>query len=302
MAKTPPVPALALFLTQALVLAQRETPTFEFQKRSTTIEYGVVPVGKHTLDELEVGGTWRLGMNTASVWRSEVPIVAGERLLPPGEYRCHLRRIDAQRCAVVAAGSALAVGGGSEFEVEGTLDKAGKTAKKLDIAWQKGKAKSKTSQEASLQVRFGEHEWKGAMEVLGGETAKVGGYKLTVFAIPASFVEKRAKTPVPIAVLSKGKNKDMESWNLLLDENEARLVPWMAAPTEQFGFGSIEAPAAARSTSGKVEATALEADEPVETLDLTSSGLAKGELALELVVGKEKLAITVPEPPENPKK
>lgn len=106
-----PTTLLMLLLVAAPLAAQRDTPTIKLQKRSSTITYGAVPFGKHSLSELQVGVSWRLGMNNASTWRTEMPVLIGKQLLAPGEYRIHLKRLDGERCGLEVHGSALALGG-----------------------------------------------------------------------------------------------------------------------------------------------------------------------------------------------
>lgn len=292
-------PAVALLLFPLALVAQREKPTLEWQKRSTTIEYGAAPVGKHTLGELPVGGDWRLGMNQASTWTTQLPIVFGDRALPPGEYRVGLHRIDEKRCAVVAQGSKLVLGDGADFSIEGDTGKAGKASKMLAIEWQKGAAKQKNLLPATLTVTFGATEWNGEASLVAGKTAKVGAYQLTVFALPAAVMAGRDKTKVPVAVLTRGNAKAAENWNLMVGKDDASLVPWMAAPTESFGFGAVVPPDSARTTKGKVVTADAKVDNPIEVLELRDSSLQKGELELQLVVGDETLTITVAEPPKS---
>lgn len=145
-------------------------------------------------------------------------------------------------------------------------------------------------------VQFGDHEWQGEVLLLGNKTVNVTGGKLAVFSVPSQRIEAREKEPVPVAVLSKGKDGDQGSWNLVLGKSEASLVPWMEAPTEQFGFGAITPPDQKQKTTGTVTASALGTDAALEAVELSESSLTKGELRLVVACGKESFEIRVPEP------
>lgn len=284
---------LAVLVPLATLCAQRPEPTFEWQKRATTITYGAVPVGQHGLEELTVGASWRLGMGEASTWLATMPILAGETWIAPGHYRITLWRTDETHCEIAVDGSQQALGGGQGVRVHGEVKKAGKPSKKLAIEWAKNGAAAAGNQPAKLSVTFGPSEWQGEVLVLGNKTVNVPGGKLAVFSVPAKHLESR-DTAVPIAVLSKG--KDGDSWNLLLGKTEARLVPWMAAPKEQYGFGDIAPPDEKLETKGTANAVEGNADKEVEVMELRESSLTKGELRLVVAFGKEVLEVRVPEP------
>src|SRR5262245_16722941 len=83
------VPAFVLYST-ALVpaaVAQRAQAQIEWQKRQAVIDYGVVKLGKHTLDELPAGQSWRMGNNEASTLKTQVPLFVGDEQVAPGAYR-----------------------------------------------------------------------------------------------------------------------------------------------------------------------------------------------------------------------
>jgi hypothetical protein len=287
----------AVFVLAATLPAQRPTPTFEWQKRTTALAYGAVPVGKHGIAELPVGQTWRLGMNEASTWQLTMPVLAGDAVIAPGTYRINLERTDETHCAIVVNGSNQALGGGSEARVVGELGKAAKPSKKLEIEWQKNGAAVAGNQPARIVLQFGEVGWQGDTTVVGHKPASLGAWKLAVFTLPRAIVEGRDKVPVPVAVLSKG--KDGESWNLVLGKDEAKLVPWMEAPTEQFGFGAIVPPDAKTTTVGKLTVAEIKIAKPYETVELLTSASAKGEITLSLGVGQQSLDVTVPEPKQK---
>jgi hypothetical protein len=287
--------ATAFLLTLASLPAQRPEATFEWQKRTTTIAYGAVPVGKHGLGELPVGETWRLGFNEASTMQLSMPMFAGDAWVAPGHYRINLVRTDETHCNIAVAGSQHAVGS-SEGRVPGEIKKAAKPGKKLSIEWAKNGAPVAGNQSAKIVVQFGENEWQGEVLLLGNKTVNVPGGRLAVFSVPAQRIDAREKEPVPIAVLSKGKDGDQGSWNLVLGKSDVHLVPWMEAPTEQFGFGAITPPDEKQKTAGTVTASPLGTDAALEAMELRESSLAKGELRLVVACGKESFEIKVPEP------
>ncbi len=287
----------AVVATAAGLAAQRGKPTAEWQKRSTVVEYGVVPVGKHSIDSLKVGDSWRLGMNDASFWQLGMPIVVGERLLAPGTYRIALGRSGEEQFALLAQGAGLAVGGSGDVQIEGSLAKADKPANKLAIEWVTKAAPVDGNKPVQLGIKFGTHHWVAPMTLLGSKSKGVGTFTLTVFAVPQAFVEARSKAAVVVAVLEKkgASPKDPEAWNLVVDGSQAKLVPWMEAPTDQRGFGQIAGPAADRTTTGTLAVETVDGD-AAPTLQMKEAALTKGELTVTLVAGKELLRIAVPEP------
>lgn len=288
-----PLLPFAFLLLANAAAAQRPTPTFEWQKRSATLEYGAVPLGKHTLEELPVGQTWRMGMNDASALVCTTPLLAGDTVVAPGAYRVQLRRTGENLCQMVAEGSSKALGSGEDFAVVGALGKAAKPSKKLVIEWAKHGAAVQGNQPAKVVLQFGDAEWQGEVTVVGSKTVTVGGWKLTVFSLPAERLAARDQRPVPVAVLSR---KEDENWNLIVGKDEAKLVPWMAKPTEQHGFGAVVPPDDKLVTVGKVTTAEVKVAKPYAAAEHLASSLSKGELQVEIGFQQEALQITIPEP------
>ena len=275
----------SLLLLAAAGVAQK--PTFEWQKRSATIDYGSVPVGKHSLAELPVGQGWRLGANQTTVLRLLMPAIVGDAVLAPGAYAVQLQRTAEATCALVATGS--------DVRIEGPLGKAAKPGKKLVIDWLKDGAAKTGNQPAKVVVQFGENEWSGAVTFPGNKTAAVGAWKLAVFSLPTALLEARDKKPVPVASLSKS---DDEGFNLVLGKDEVRLVPWSQASTGGGGGGGAGAapPAGSEGTTGTVEPLEIKVPTAHEVVEHLSAKAAKGEIVVEIAFGKEGLRLTVPEP------
>jgi hypothetical protein len=278
----------ALTLTQAAV-AQRPDALFEHMKRTTAIAYGAVPVGKHTLAELPAGQSWRLGMNEASTWRCDVPILGTDSILAPGAYRVQLQRSGETRCKLLANGSAQALGSNADGQVDGDLGKCQKPTKKLAIEWRKKGAPSNGNQPAQIVVQFGGDEWIGDVTVLGSKELKLTGWKGVAFTVPSERVEAGA---VPVATLTRGD----QSWNVVLAKDSVQLVPWMAAPTEQFGFGEITPPDAAATVVGKVEPLEMKVEKPWPVVEVLGAKVEKGELRLELGFAQRAVRLVCAEP------
>lgn len=293
--RTLPVVPL-LFLLPALA-AQRPDATFEWQKRSTAITYGAVPVGKHSLAELAVGATWRLGNNEASTWQVGMPLLAGETWIAPGQYRVNFRRNEEGRGTLCADGSGRALGG-QDAQVTGDITADGKESKKLVIDWAKNGAAAAGNQPARITVQFGPTQWRGEVLALGGKDLKVTGGKLVAFSVPADQVEKGA---VPVATLSRGKDGDKGSWNLVLSGSTAKLVPWMQAPTEDRGFGGVTPPDTALQTEGTLTEQPGDANAEAPVFTVREAKLAKGELRLLAGYGRKSVEIVVPEPKDKGK-
>lgn len=304
---TPLIPRVAAAATLSLLavdlVAQRATPTAKFGDFSTTISHGVVKVGRHSLAALPVGGTWRLGKDHASTWSTDVPLVTDGAVMPPGEYRVSLERVAKDRCVLVANGSGHALGrkeASGDFRLAGKLATLPRPSKKLAIDWDLPKPlpKDATTVNAMLSVQFGTDQWTAQVTLPAGSTQKVGRFRVSTFALEKSMFAAADK-PIPVAVVEAGRGRKKTSYNLVLQGNEARLVPWMVAPTTHFGFGEIVPPDAAAITRGTVERQDLGEELPAATLGLRDSAHEKGkpgDLRFTFAVGKELLAVRVPAP------
>src|SRR5690606_6732183 len=76
-----------------------------------SIDHGQPLWGKHTLESLPVGQQWRLGNESATCWRTAVPLIQGDVLIAPGAYRVALSRRGEQSFTVDFASAAMAFGG-----------------------------------------------------------------------------------------------------------------------------------------------------------------------------------------------
>lgn len=280
----------------AALVAQRPTPTFEHGKRTAVIEFGAVPLGKHSLDELPVGQTWRLGNNEASVLRLELPLLAGDTMVAPGSYRLQLVRTAADACALLVNGSELALAAAGDAHLPGTLAKATKPTKKLDIQWRKKGAATAGNQPAQIVVSYGADEWTGDVIVLGHQPVALPGWKIVLFEVPAARLE--AGTPTPVATFQRGDDR----WNLVVGKDAVRLIPWMSAPTEQFGFGAVVPPAADRVVTGRIGTLDMKVDAAMDHLRHLSTRRQGGEIHVAVGFGKERVAWIVPEPKSKPAK
>ncbi|MFK7740111.1 MAG: hypothetical protein AB8H80_07275 [Planctomycetota bacterium] len=288
-------------LTPATLSAQRREATMEFQKRATTITYGAVEIGKHTLSDFPVDATWRLGKDQASTWRAEMPVVVGERILAPGTYRIQMRRIDKERCAIQIDGSALALGDGDELGLIGARTEAKRAAKKLTMQWRAGRIEKFTTvrgktlparQEAEMTIRFGASAWTGAVSLLGGEDRKVGNCQLTIFAVPVKLLQRHRKQPIPIATVTTGRGKRLQELQIVLEAGNAVVRPWMQAPTEENGFGDVAAPDAASTTSRIVEWSAAPSARNGGVLRLLGATLEARQMKVSLICGKQLMKTT----------
>jgi hypothetical protein len=296
--------SLVLAAATSLVCAaagQRPTAAIEFQDRSAGVEYGAVRVGKHSIDELEPGATWRMGFNDASVLKTELPLLAGDTLVAPGSYRVAVFREQADTLFLRLAEAAKArTASGDEF-LRGELARADKPNDRLAIDWTtkaKGKGEQDFVRATTVDVRFGAHRLTVPVTLVGARPAKVPGWKIDVFTIPADVLKERIGrgllTPVAALKSAKDRRKAPASFNLFVGKDGASLVPALEAPTESYGFAPVAAPDPAWIRNGRVEIAETEADKAA--LEAVKLGRQGKDLSLVFAFGDRRLSVVIPEP------
>lgn len=292
--------ALAAAVLAAGAVAQRPTVEFKIKDKRVAVEYGAVPAGRHNLDELKVGETWRMGNNNASSMQTDLPLYAGDRLVAPGGYGVNVARPSDKELEfnVLAAGAALGASGAIGFAGEPT--KLEKPAKKLDVSIvDAGKAEPGTKA-AKIVVQYAGHKFESPVTVVGAKSAKAGEWAVDLFTYPKDYLSKRleAGTATPVATIRRPDPTDAKktlAFNVVATKDKAQLVPWMAAPTDNRGFGEAKAPASDAIKDGKAEWAA--GQKKTEHLDLEKAEFKKGEgLVLRVNLGDQAGVLTLPDP------
>ena len=167
---------LVFFLLIPPALAQRNSAKLSFTDREVTVEYGVARLGKHTIAELPVGQEWRMGMNEASVLRTQLPLVAGDVVVAPGSYRAKLVRKSEKEIVLRLDGGAQALGAKGDLDLPGELVDA-KPSELLAIEWNPAPVKGKKDAEfaTKLLVHFGPQQVSVPIKVIGARPAKLAG-------------------------------------------------------------------------------------------------------------------------------
>ena len=163
----------------------------------------------------------------------------------------------------------------------------------------KGKTPKGLVRDCALQVDFGESRLTFGIIVIGAKPQKVKGHTVLAFTYPADLLSTRFKAGKTAPILSlapKGKTGDHQpkAWNLVIGEKTAALVPFMAAPTEFFGFGKVVPPSADQTTTGTIEWTSAQSE--AAQLKVSGIRITKKELQLELQLGDRKASVAVPLP------
>jgi hypothetical protein len=293
---------LALLLAP-ITLAQREEAEVEWQKRRAKIEYGVVGVGRHKLDELQVGTDWRMGRNEASVLRTEMALLLGDRVVVPGSYRVKVARQGPEDFALQLDGGSLGEapqGSPGPVHAKAELKKPDKPSKVLEVTFKADGKSTNGIQQAKVTIVYGENQIVAPVSLVGTKSQKAGGWTVDGFTLPAELVEKRvAEKPIPVAAFKKesGEKKNpFHVWNLVVGKESAELWPAPAAPTDSFGFGEVKG----LEGSMMVKATSVKWEESKDSkpfLEVTKVEMAKGKGAtIVIAVGRQTCTITVPEP------
>lgn len=299
--------AAALALVVATAAAQRPVVEFKVKERKASIEHGVPNAGKHGLDELKVGDSWRMGSNNASVFATDLPILSGAALLAPGSYRVDVARPGEKDLSLRLSTAAAALGlGGASVDLPGTVGKLDKPAKKLAVQFTAAGKDEPHAKPAKVVVEFGADKLEVPMTVVGFKASKAGDWGVDVFTYPKDVLEKRLADgfPTPLAAVRKPDPNDGKktlAYNVVAAKGGVKLVPWMSAPTADRGFAPPTEPAADAIREGKAEWTA--AAKPTAALELEKAEFKKGEgFTFRLTVGDQAGVLTLPDPLAPPKK
>ena len=270
---------LAVLVALALVpsaLGQRKEASFEWQKRSATFTYGVPRVGKHSIDELKVGETWRMGSGPITTLTVEAPLVADNFVIPPGVYRVNLARPEAQKfeLTIEGAGSGLAAGG-DDVKAPATYGDAKKANEALELLFEVAAAapappsatggalveptlaNDPEAKPLQLVIQFGAPRVVVPLTIVGTQPLKAKGFAVDAFKFEERWLGRRlelAKATPILSLTRSGKLPDgvPARLNLLLSEKTVVLTPALVEPTENNGFGVIPKPDAAWILDGTV--------------------------------------------------
>jgi len=275
--------AVVLACAAAPAQAQRPTASFEWQKHEAGVTYGVPRVGKHTLDELKVGDSWRMGAFNASNLVTTAPLIVGDSVVAPGAFRVQVARTGAEKFELLIEGVGTAVeAGGDDVHAPATMTQAKTPNEKLEISLAPVKEQADPELRAlALLIQYGAPQLTVPMTIVGTQPMKVKGFAaLDVFKLPEPWLSKRLdlKKHTPVATLVRsGKvgNGESDRLNLMLGEDDVVLIPAMLAPTENNGFGAIPKPDGLWTFQGKVIWSASKKPSPlfhVESAEVEKDG------------------------------
>jgi hypothetical protein len=287
--------AVAVALLSPALLAQRETADTTWQGKHAAIEYTATRVAKHSIDELPVGNTWRLGSGPATTIKLEAPLIYGDGVVAPGTYRAQLTRRTEQGFALTIEGGGRIVGASENADLEGKLDAVKAATKTLEIAF----APRDTQGDAELRaldcvVTFGTPRVTVPLAVAGVITKKGGGAAIDGFKLPAEWLGRRLgglPTPVATVTLSAAAKDAPKAFNVLLTENDAKLIAHDEITTD------IRTPVAAHMKTFDRTGTVVwsAAAEATTHFTLDDAKWEKGkQLTLVARVGARKAEITIP--------
>lgn len=304
------LPWLSWAALAALLPAQRDQARIAHGRAECVIDYGTPSWGAHSLDELPVGGTWRLGSNEATSWRTAAPILQGDVLLPPGAYRVKLGRRTKDVFTVTFDEAALALGRtGDVLLVCTRVADATTPSKKLALALAKaagnaqdgGAAGTPGAQRTHLDVRFGPHQLAAEFDLLAGEElAASAKYRLVGWSLPATVVDQRLDKGEPVIVATfvpkqKPRHQDPALFNVVVTADAAEVVPGLLMPEDSFGFGKVAPPDPAWRRPGSLAWEELAT--PATGFELKGRADRKEKcFVLELRCGKRSGVVKVTEP------
>ena len=278
----------------------------EWQKRADWFSFGVPRVGKHSIDELQAGSTWRMGANGITTLTVETPLIAGDFGVAPGVYRTNIARQtkDQLELTIEGAGTRLAAGG-DNVSVPLKLEILPKPNDKLEIELAPAKEQPDPELRAfTFRLQFGAPCVTAPISIVGSAPVKAKGFGGAAFKLPAKWLDERLKLAkhTPILTLERsGKVPDgvPEQMNLLLSENDVIFLPTMKAPTENRGFGAIPQPDPSWILKGTV--TWTPSQKPADHLRVDTIEVDKDVLHVVAAIGERIADIKVGTAPSKDK-
>ncbi len=226
-------------------MESRAQAKVDWQGHAALLDYGVVSAGKHTLEELRVGETWRLGGGAITTLQTSAPLITEESVIAPGHYRAWIARPDAQRLQLQLDGAGRwAAAGGDHLAVLGTLTRAEPPSRALEITARPATEQVDPELRAlAITVTFGADRLTVPLTIVGGASKKVSGATVDWFKLPSVWLAQRLElakhTPVATLVYAATPKAGPKCFNVLLAEHEALLVGQETPPTDDNGFGEL---------------------------------------------------------------
>lgn len=240
---------LGALVALASATVPADEAAFEWQKRKVALNFESPRVGKHTLNELRVGETWRLGANAITTMTFDTALVAGDGVVAPGTYRVNLARPGQKDFALTIEGAgSWTLAALPDVSAPGTYSEAKKPNDKLEIFCSADKTQPDAEMRAlNYEIQFGSPVITVPVTIVGTTSQAAKGFTLDAFKFPSELLKNRLEAGMTTPVLSlarKQKPRDGEParLNLLLGEKEAILIPAATPPTENRGFGAVPKP------------------------------------------------------------
>jgi hypothetical protein len=277
-------------------VAQRAQGKFDWQGRTALFDCGVPRVGKHTIAEVEVGKTWRLGAGPSSILTTGAPLIADDKVVPPGAWRVQLLHSQAKQFDLLVEGAGRFVSNDDSTVFKGSFVDAKAPTSKLEIALApSGDQPDKELRPLLFTATFGSPQVTVPFAIVGSVAKKASGATVDGFKLPAEWVAKQWKAghPAPVATLTvAAPAKDApKAFNVMLGENDVQLVG-QDVPSQN-AFAALDPHDKKWDRKGTVAWS--DAPEAADHFVVDDVKFEKGkELRLTARLGKKKAEITIP--------
>ena len=282
--------------TMPSAFAQRAQGKFDWQGKTALFDCGVPRVGKHTIAEVEVGKTWRLGAGPSSILTTGAPLIADDKVVPPGAWRVQLLHSQAKQFDLLVEGAGRFVNNDDNTIFKGSFVDAKQPSSKLEISLApNGEQPDKKLRPLLFTATYGSPQVTVPFAIVGGAAKKAGGATVDGWKLPAEWVAKQWKAahPVPVATLTvAAPAKDApKAMNVMLGENDVQLVG-QDVPSQN-AFATLDPHDKKWDRKGTVAWS--EVPEAADHFVLDDVKFEKGkELKLSARLGKRKAEITIP--------
>jgi WD40 repeat protein len=301
------VASLFVLLSGAFARAQRQETHLRYEDRRCRIEWGAITVAKDALQALQPGAAWVIEPADAPTLTTEMALVAGDAVVPPGAYRMTIARESADRFSIAIErahdGEPPGMRGPAIVRIKADRSRQSAPTDTLRIALLPDTLSADPMLPCTVRITVGDEVLAAPLLLAGTRSAQAEGWTLDAFTLPVELVQKRIaeNRPTPVATLrpASDEKRAARAWNVFLGDGavEAWPAPGATNDTDR-AAESRAAPSRSPIVSGSAAWGQLDLKRPTPPfLELDRFAVStEGQATIVFSVARRQCTLSLPPP------